>query len=127
MPTILLVDDEPTIVRALTTFMRRELPAGWGIAAFVDALPAIAFVDEDILRDIVFAIVDLTMPGLGGADFIAQTLEKRPDLRRRIAVFSGSVLLRGDDPLFTELGCLRLNKPFEIAQLHGLVRSVTGG
>ncbi len=126
MPTLLLLDDEKPLIKSLDSFFRRALPAEWTIAAFEETDTALAFLQRDALRDVRFCIVDLWMTGRGGAAFIAEAISLRPDLRGRVCVFSGA-MPRDEDPLFTELGCMRLDKPFEIAQLRELVRSVLGG
>lgn len=126
MPTLLLVDDEPALIKTLVAFFRRALPPEWELAAFGKEQEALAFIADDLLRDVRFCIVDIGMDGMGGAQLISEALKRRPDLRGRICVFSGS-MLHDEDPLFTRLGCLRLDKPFEIAQLNEIVRSVTDG
>lgn len=126
MSTILILDDEKAIVRSLAAFFQRALTT-WEVVSFDQGSPAMAFLQADGSRDVKFAVVDLCMESMDGRAFIEQALKTRPDLRGRICVFSGSVLLDDDDPLFIDLGCKRLDKPFEIEQLRELVRSVVGG
>lgn len=90
MPTpapqrVLLVDDEPAILNALTRSLRHGTAEGlWPalrIEAFSDPLAALARACE---QPFALAISDYRMPGLNGAQLLAQLRELQPDCRRVI-------------------------------------------
>lgn len=90
MPTpapqrVLLVDDEPAILNALTRSLRHGTAEGlWPalrIEAFSDPQAALARACE---QPFALAISDYRMPGLNGAQLLAQLRELQPDCRRVI-------------------------------------------
>lgn len=90
MPTpapqrVLLVDDEPAILNALTRSLRHGTAEGlWPalrIEAFSDPQAALARACE---QSFALAISDYRMPGLNGAQLLAQLRELQPDCRRVI-------------------------------------------
>ncbi len=75
-PKILLVDDEPNVLDALTRQLRRQfavITAGGGAAGL-----------EAITRDGPFAVVvsDMRMPGMDGSAFLGRARETAPDTVR---------------------------------------------
>ncbi len=125
MPTVLLVDDEPVLVRALVQYLSGVLPAGWLVLAEPDGEAALTMLQDDITRDIRVCIIDFHLRGISGAELIRRALPARPDLRGKLIVCSGSSFLESD-PLFAELGCERLDKPFELEQLRLAVLRAIG-
>lgn len=90
MPTpapqrVLLVDDEPAILNALTRSLRHGTAEGlWPalrIEAFSDPQAALARACE---QPFALAISDYRMPGLNGAQLLAQLRELQPECRRVI-------------------------------------------
>lgn len=82
---VLLVDDEPAILNALTRSLRHGTAEGlWPalrIEAFSDPQAALARACE---QPFALAISDYRMPGLNGAQLLAQLRELQPDCRRVI-------------------------------------------
>lgn len=82
---VLLVDDEPSIVSALSRSLRHGTSEGlWPalrIEAFSDPQAALARACE---QSFALAISDYRMPGLNGAQLLAQLRELQPDCRRVI-------------------------------------------
>lgn len=82
---VLLVDDEPAILNALTRSLRHGTAEGlWPtlrIEAFSDPQAALARACE---QSFALAISDYRMPGLSGAQLLAQLRELQPDCRRVI-------------------------------------------
>ncbi len=82
---VLLVDDEPSIVSALSRSLRHGTSEGlWPalrIEAFSDPQAALARACE---QPFALAISDYRMPGLNGAQLLAQLRELQPDCRRVI-------------------------------------------
>ncbi|HUK82685.1 MAG TPA: response regulator [Verrucomicrobiae bacterium] len=65
--SILLVDDDPEVLKALTKVLEKE---GYEVAAYTDARLAIRFINETKKRfDLV--ITDVSMPGMKGTTFLA--------------------------------------------------------
>lgn len=82
---VLLVDDEPGILNALTRSLRHGTAEGlWPalrIEAFTDPVAALARACEQAFA---LAISDYRMPGMTGARLLAQLRDLQPDCRRVI-------------------------------------------
>jgi CheY-like chemotaxis protein len=128
MPSVLVIDDEPTLTKVMCAFIGSALP---GVVTCVqknsgaDALEFLA--DESTDVRLVFVDLQLEPADMDGRELIRRIVVQRPDLRHRIVVCTGEPLSE-DDTLFSVLGCGRLEKPFELEELRGLVvGAVTNG
>lgn len=65
-PTVLIVDDEETIVELVGSYARRE---GWGVAAVRDGREALAAI-RDSAPDVV--VLDIMLPGVDGVEICRQ-------------------------------------------------------
>ena len=85
MPTVLVVDDEAAIRRALRNLFEqnglevREADSGVAALEIVAAEPGIAAV-----------VSDYVMPGLNGVDFYDVLVRRQPALGRRVVFFTGA-------------------------------------
>ena len=109
MGKILVVDDEPGIIR----FVRRALEAeGHTVLTAHDGATALTLSSE---HDPDLIILDLLMPGLSGLGVLAALLTERPDTRVLVLSAVGDVQMR---VRCLELGAADyLTKPFAIAEL----------
>ena len=114
---IAVLDDDPVLAligEALLTHL------GHRATSFVDPAAAIAAIRADPLAfDLV--ITDFNMPSISGVDLIAALAAVRPDLP--IILVSGHTG-RTDEELARAGVRHRLDKPFELADLHRLIRAV---
>ncbi len=85
MQTILIVDDEPSIRRALRGLFER---GGYGVAEAGSADEAMAALGDGTPVDAV--VCDVLMPGTGGIDLFDQLVERVPALRDRVVFLTGA-------------------------------------
>lgn len=127
MPSILVVDDEPALGRAICDFVARSMP---DLAKCVEksrGSEAFEFLASDEGVDVRLVIVDLQLPDMDGRELIRSIAAHIPRLRGRIVVCTGEPL-SDEDPLFVTFGCGYLDKPFDLDELRGMVLgAVTNG
>ena len=126
MPSVLIIDDEPSIRYALRRWFERQ---GWTADEATDGATAL-----DILLSPAantgagysVIVCDLRMPGMSGAQLHARLKKERPAFIDRL------VFTTGDDvaspPVGSVLGSHQrvLQKPFEFTTLRELVESIAG-
>jgi len=90
---------------------------GYRVIEACDGLTALELFEEQAAR-IVFSLVDVSMPEIGGVELIRKMLALRPDAR--VAIISG---VDGSSLVPVDLAgqCFALNKPFTVAELRALV------
>lgn len=118
---VLVVDDEPTILRLVQRVLER---AGFGVETVSDGHAALDRLEE--AADAYGALLlDLTMPGLSGRDVLEVVLDRWPDLE--VVVMSGYT----DDPdigrLLAADAVRFLAKPFGSRRLGEVVAAAVGG
>jgi CheY-like chemotaxis protein len=120
MPSVLVIDDEPTLTKVLCSFICTAIPGVTCVQknSGADALDFLA--DESTDVRLVFVDLQLAPYDIDGRDLIRRIVTQRPDLRHRIVVCTGEPLSE-DDTLFSVLGCGHLEKPFDLEALKGLV------
>jgi two-component system cell cycle sensor histidine kinase/response regulator CckA len=111
---ILIVDDEPSVVRAL----QRTLRAHDLSAAFsgYDALQLIAATPE---FDLVFC--DLMMAQLSGMEVFEAVRLRYPQLQDRFVFMTGGAFSQQAKDFLSDLSNPVIDKPFDIRALHALV------
>jgi CheY-like chemotaxis protein len=72
-PTILCVDDEPSILRALRRVFIEE---PWEVLLAESGAEGLAILEE---RDVELVLSDFRMPGMNGVEFLKRVKELRPD------------------------------------------------
>lgn len=117
VPSVLIVDDQPGVARPIAQLLRRR-----GLDAVV-AESAAAAIDQ--LRDRWFdgLCLDFHMPDMRGDALYARAIAIQPHLARRTVFLTGDVSDFVRDAL-TSTGSAVVSKPFEIAELERVVRSV---
>lgn len=118
-PVVLLVDDEPEILRALGTVLSRAIPgievrlAGTG----AEALEALAREGADVI------VSDFRMPGMDGVEFLGRSVRAAPRAKRVMltaypdALLAARALNEGHVSRF-------LVKPFSARDIAATVREL---
>jgi len=73
-PRLILADDHPLIVEALTHLLRGEFEIAVSVADGAELVKAVGQIEADVV------VTDLSMPGLNGVRAIARVRESRPGL-----------------------------------------------
>ena len=107
---ILVVDDEQVIREFVRMLLAR---AGYTVLVAPDGLDALAIVRRQAI-DLV--ITDLSMPRLGGGEFIARLRARKPSLP--VLVMSGSTAAPGLERITADPAADFLQKPFSLEELQ---------
>ncbi|MBI2072836.1 MAG: response regulator [Gemmatimonadetes bacterium] len=115
---ILVVDDEPAIRRALERALKR-----WGHTVHLATSGEAAC---EILGGypVDFVLMDLRMPGMSGQTLFHSIVARWPHLVSRVVVMTGDPEAEDHHDWLRHHDLPMLMKPFELAQLELLVRTV---
>lgn len=119
MKTILLVDDEPDLLKVLADTLART---GYAVIPRTDAGSALAVLREGNGIDLV--ITDLVMPGMGGDELALAVRNIRPDLPVILLTGHGSVesyIKTRSNGVFEYI-----NKPVQVNELRRVVQVAIG-
>ena len=117
---ILVVDDEPSIVRTLSYVLRRD---GFEVLEAHDGAEAVEVARRE-KPDLVF--LDVMMPRMSGFDAITE-IKGTPELASTHVVVLPAKGQAADRDVGFKLGCDEyLTKPFSTAKIVELARSVLG-
>ena len=118
MPSILIVDDAPAIVRMLHAAFRG---AGYEVTTAPDGETAVALCLDKPFDAIVS---DVNLPGMSGCDLARVVAERHP--ATRLLLISGYEVHCGDCPYSPR--CALLRKPFNVRDLieTGRAQNQTG-
>ncbi len=105
-PRILLIDDEPAILRAIERQLRRRAQ----IVTYADPEEGLR---AALIEPFDLILCDLNMPGLSGTEIAEELARKNPTARERLVIMTGSLEIDLDVPT--------LRKPIERAVLAQLV------
>ncbi len=85
-PAILAVDDEPTVLAAVSRDLRRQFGEGYRIVRAGSGREALDLLSEMRRRGdaVALMIADQRMPGMEGTDFLARAREVYPDAKRTL-------------------------------------------
>jgi two-component system NtrC family sensor kinase len=118
---VLVVDDE----RPLREFVQKALTSfGHEVETVSDATRALTRLEE---RTYDVVLSDLRMPGMDGAHFHAQVLERWPELADRFVLMTGDTVAVENGRLQQREGWRVVCKPFTLQQLQDIVSEVVGG
>jgi DNA-binding response OmpR family regulator len=109
---VLVVDDEPTICRALTIALGR---AGYDVVAVEAGEQAHTLLRAEHFD---FLVLDLRIPDLRGDVLFELAASIQPHLRYRTLFTTGDTSERALE-LIEACGCKALHKPFELQELIG--------
>ena len=111
---ILVVDDEPTICRALQIALGR---AGFDVVTTESGEGALAYLRAERFDCLV---VDLRIPDLRGDVVFELAASLQPHLRRQTLFITGDTTARGNE-LVEACGCPLVSKPFDLRELVTLI------
>jgi two-component system NtrC family sensor kinase len=113
-----VIDDEPSVVRALTGLLRRDgyvvgaASNGWHALAQLQAQP------YDVI------VCDLRMPELDGPAFYALLTRQYPALRQRVIFLTGDAGSEASRTFLTQSGRPWLRKPSAITTIRRAIQQV---
>ena len=115
---ILVIDDEPSIVRALAGLLRRD---GYSVGTASNGRHALTQLQAQAYDVIV---CDLGMPELDGPTFYALLTRQYPALRQRIIFLTGDTGGEASRTFLTQCGCPWLRKPSPITTIRRAIQAV---
>lgn len=118
-PRVLVVDDEPSICRALTIALTR---AGYNARALESAVAAEALIRTEHFDCM---IIDLRIPDMRGDTLFEIAAAVQPHLRKQTILTTGDVSELAQE-LLDACYCPVLQKPFDLHDLLGMVAQMTG-
>jgi two-component system NtrC family sensor kinase len=116
--TILVIDDEPSVVRALTGLLRRD---GYRVATASNGRHALAQLQAQHY-DVI--LCDLRMPELDGPAFYAILTRQYPALRQRVIFLTGDTEGETSRAFLTQCGRPWLQKPSPIMTIRRVIQDV---
>jgi CheY-like chemotaxis protein len=116
--TILVIDDEPSVIRALTGLLRRD---GYRVGTASNGRHAMVQLQEQPYDVIV---CDLHMPDLDGPAFYAILARQYPALRQRVIFLTGDTGGAASRTFLTQCGRPWLPKPCPIATIRRAIQHV---
>ena len=115
---ILVIDDEPSVVRALTRLLCRD---GYRVGTAIngrDALTQLQAQAYDVI------VCDLRMPELDGPAFYAILTRQYPTLRQRVIFLTGDAGSEASRTFLTQSGRPWLRKPSAITMIRRAIQQV---
>jgi CheY-like chemotaxis protein len=116
--TILVIDDEPSVVRALTGLLRRD---GYLVGTASNGHHALAQLQAQHY-DVI--LCDLRMPELDGPAFYAILAREHPALRQRVIFLTGDTGGEASRTFLTQSGRPWLRKPSSITTIRRAIQGV---
>jgi two-component system NtrC family sensor kinase len=116
--TILVIDDEPSVVRALAALLRRD---GYRVATAHNGRHALAQLQEQPY-DVI--LCDLWMPELDGPAFYAILTRQYPALRQRVIFLTGDTSGEASQTFLAQSGRPWLRKPSPITTIRRAIQAV---
>jgi CheY-like chemotaxis protein len=118
--TILLIDDELTMQRALKRLLQHRGHEVTTAANGQEGLTALETRSYDII------LCDMRMPTLDGPEFYHELERRHPHLLSRIIFLTGDVMSPESEAFFARVDCLRLEKPFKAQEVWRVIEQVVG-
>jgi CheY-like chemotaxis protein len=116
--TILVIDDEPSVVRAIAALLRRD---GYRVATAHNGRHALAQLQAQPY-DVI--LCDLRMPELDGRAFYAILTRQYPALRQRVIFLTGDTSGEASRRFLTQSGRPWLRKPSPITMIRRAIQDV---
>ncbi len=114
---ILVIDDEPLVVRTLIRILSGE----HDLTTLHDARRALALLEQGAEFDLV--LCDVMMPGFSGMDFYARVREIAPEQAKRIAFMTGGGFTPRSNEFLASIPNPRVDKPFDRNELLALLQT----
>jgi two-component system NtrC family sensor kinase len=115
---ILLIDDEPSVQRALRSLLQRS---GYDISTAANGQEGLAALAE---RPYDVILCDMRMPDLDGPGFYRELQQRYPHLLSRIIFLTGDVLSPEAQAFFDQVDNARLEKPFRAQEVRRVIQQV---
>ncbi len=116
--TILVIDDEPSVLRALTRLLRRD---GYRVGTASNGRHALTQLQA---RPYDVIVCDLHMPDLDGPAFSAILTQQYPALRQRVIFLTGDPESEASRRFLMQCGRPWLPKPCPIATIRRAIQHV---
>ena len=116
--TILVIDDEPSVVSALARLLQRD---GYVVETARNGRHALAVLQGQ-RYDVI--LCDLRMPELDGRAFYVHLRYRAPTLCRRVIFLTGDSRAADHQAFLAQCGRPWLDKPYAIAGLRRLIQQV---
>ena len=116
--TILVIDDEPSMIRAIAALLRRD---GYLVGTASNGRYALTQLQE---RDYDVILCDLHMPDLDGPAFYALLACQYPALRQRVIFLTGDTRGEASRTFLTQSGRPWLRKPSSITTIRRAIQDV---
>jgi PAS domain S-box-containing protein len=116
--SVLLVDDEEGLRRAVVTFLRRRGMYVVAVGEGADALRTLERESFDVI------VSDVRMPGMGGGEFLDRLRVEHPTMVNRLIFSTGDTFAQDTSSLLRDSGMPSLVKPYDFAKLEALLREV---
>jgi len=116
--SILLIDDEATMHRALIPLLRRS---GHDITSAANGQEGLAALAE---RSYEVILCDMRMPDLDGPGFYRELERHQPHLLPRVVFLTGDVLSTEAQAFFAQVDNPRLEKPFKAEAVRRVIQQV---
>ncbi len=116
---ILVIDDEPMLIRALV----RILGSVHEVTGKTDAPAALALIEAGERYDVI--LCDLMMPGMSGMAFHERLQVVAPEMARRVVFASGGAFTPKAQAFFETCSNPRIDKPLDPIALRELIRTMT--
>jgi signal transduction histidine kinase/ActR/RegA family two-component response regulator len=112
---VLLVDDEPLVLRMLTAALSRS----WDVKAASSAAEAVGLLDREAFDAMV---CDVMMPGMDGMELAEEVSRRHPGLRRRMIFLTGGAVVPAAEEFLARPDVRHLPKPVSIRELDAALR-----
>ena len=116
--TVLVIDDEPSLVRGLARVLRRE---GYTVATAANGRHALAQLHVQP-ADVILS--DLAMPDVDGQTFFALLRQQAPALCQRVIFLTGAASAVGTHAFLAQCGQPWLRKPYTLAGLRRAIAQI---
>ena len=115
---ILIVDDEPAILRALSRVL-----SGYQVTRALSGKEAIKQIEQSGPFDVVFC--DVMMPELSGIDVYERARQVCPGQEQRIVFITGGAFTEQAARFIDGIDNPKLGKPFDAGEVRALVKALT--
>lgn len=116
--SVLLVDDEEGLRRAVVTFLTRRGMKVLAVEDGSDALRALRRERFDVI------VSDVRMPGMSGGEFLERLRREHPAMVNRLIFTTGDTFATDTSTLIRDAGVPSLVKPYDFSKLESVLREV---
>src|SRR2546423_7405636 len=117
-PSVLLIDDEEGLRRAVLAFLKRRGMHAIAVGDGADALRALRREHFDVI------VSDVRMPGMSGGEFLERLRREYPAMVNRLVFATGDTVAADTATLLRDSGVPSLLKPYDFAKLEDLLHEV---